>query len=189
MSERKLLDTLVRELYQAERAAQRHGALEADRLGGVPPASAMRAVARDADAVLRELPALSRKLGLPVSPPGVSMGTLFSILRTTVADRLIDKERSYRGTLLGLRHGVDLVRLLRSAARTDKHKDLATWCGAWLERREPLVDEVAHHLTWFGRHPSQALAPVDSRSWLGRAGRVIEGLTPRRKGLRRDAQA
>lgn len=189
MSERKLLDTLVRELSQAERSAQRHGALEADRLGAVPPASAMRAVARDADAVLRELPGMCRKMGLPASPAGISMGTLFSVLRTTVADRLIDRERSYRGTLLSMRHGVDLVHLLRSAARADKHKDLAAWCDAWLIRREPLVGDVALHLAWFGRHPGQALAPVDGRSWLGRAGRLIEGLTPQRKGLRRDVQA
>lgn len=189
MSEKTLLDTLVRELFQSERSAQRHGLIEADRLGLVPPAAALRAVARDADLTLRDLPGFCRKQGLPVSAGGLTLGTLFSVLRTSVGDRLLDKERSYRGTLLGMRHGVDLVRLLRSAARADKHKDLAVWCEAWLERREPLVDDVAHHLAWFGRHPGQALAPAEGDSWLGRAGRLMEGLTPPRKRLRRDLQA
>jgi hypothetical protein len=189
MSEKKLLDTLVRELFQTERSAQRHGLIEADRLGLVPPAAALRSVARDAEVNLRELPVFCRKHGLPASVGGTTLGVLFSVLRTSLGDRLLDKERSYRGTLLGMRHGVDLVRLLRSAARADKHKDLAVWCDAWLDRREPLVDEVAHHLAWFGRHPAQALAPAEGDSWLGRAGRMLEGLAPPGKRLRRDSQA
>ena len=156
MEEKRLLETLFRELFQTERSAQRHCRVEADRLGTTPPAAALRAVARDADAILQELPALARRHGLPVSGSGIAIGTLFSMVRVTIADHCLDAERSYRGTLLGARHGVDLVRLIRVTARSPQHRELTQWCDAWLARREPLVEEVAHQLVWWGQHPSRA---------------------------------
>ena len=44
-------------------------------------------------------------------------------MRHFVVDRFVDVEQSYRGTLLGMRHGLDLVRLLREVA--DDEGDIA----------------------------------------------------------------
>ena len=57
---------------------------------------------------LQELPPLCEREGLPVSVVGSLTGTLFSELRDKLADGLIQSERSYRGTLLGTRHGIDV---------------------------------------------------------------------------------
>jgi hypothetical protein len=71
---------------------------------------------------------------------------------------VISAERSYRGTLLGARHGLDVVRSLRSAAREASREELAGFCERWLERREPLVSAVERELEWFARHPREALS-------------------------------
>jgi hypothetical protein len=82
---------------------------------------------------------------------------MFSNLRQWFADHLIDEERSYRGTLLGMRHGVDLVLLIRHAARVQGDPGLEGWCTTWLTERVPLVDEVAAQLGWFAATPKIAL--------------------------------
>ena len=55
------------ELFQTERSAYRHPIREAKRLGDVPPAIALRAVAAHANEVLDELPKLARARGLAVA--------------------------------------------------------------------------------------------------------------------------
>lgn len=154
--EQELLKTLTHELFQTERSADVHPQREADRLGDVPPAEALRTVSAHAREVLQELPALAKKHGLPDSFAGQAIGEFFSDMRQLVADRLIDPERSYRGTLLGLRHGLDLVELIRQVARVRGNGELADWCAGWLAKRQPLVDAVAAQLAWFAQFPDQA---------------------------------
>src|SRR5690242_9013689 len=113
---RELLERLFHELFQSEASASRHPRREAQRLGATPPAHALIAVARHASRALAELPDLARASGLPVSDLGRRLGVLFSRARQLVFDRLVDSEKSYRGTLLGMRHGLDLVHLLREVA-------------------------------------------------------------------------
>jgi hypothetical protein len=151
-----LLVTLTRELFQTERSASLHPIREAERLGDVPPAHALRRVAEHAADILARLPLLARAHALPVSTAGQRAGELFSHLREAIADRLIDPERSYRGSLLGMRHGIDLVRLMRATARAAGDDDLETWCGVWLDEREPLVEACAEQLAWFASHPVEA---------------------------------
>ena len=144
------------ELFQTERSAYRHPIREATRLGDVPPAIALRAVAAHANEVLDELPELARARGVAASGVGAIIGETFSNVRHFFADRLIDRERSYRGTLLGMRHGIDLVRLLRAAAEDEADAELVSWCERWLGVRERLVAGVEGELDWFGHHQAFA---------------------------------
>lgn len=154
---RKLLSNLFHELFQTEQSAVSHPQREADRLGDVPPAQALRVVSAHAERVLKELPELAEQRNLPTSRFGQTVGQMFSNMRQWFADHLIDEERSYRGTLLGLRHGVDLVLLIRHAARVEGDPGLEGWCTTWLTERVPLVDEVAAQLAWFASTPKVAL--------------------------------
>lgn len=154
------LANLVRELFQTEESAKDHPLIEAQRLGDVPPAEALRAVSAHARRALAELPPLVRRHDLPVSNGGRSVGAAFSAVRDHLADLMLTAERSYRGTLLGMRHGVDLVILIQSVARAEGDVSLANWCGHWLERRRPLVEAAAHELAWFAANPERAHMPA-----------------------------
>jgi hypothetical protein len=152
-----LLVSLSRELFQTETSAARHCRREADRLGESGPAVALRAVADHADAVLRELPALAERNGMPISTGGKLTGALFSQLRDKMFDMLIDSDRSYRGTLLGCRHGLDVVRMLQHVSTEMAKVDLDDFCAAWLNTRTVLVQNVEHELAWFAKNPQEAL--------------------------------
>jgi hypothetical protein len=154
------LANLVRELFQTEESARQHPMLEAERLGEVPPADALRAVAAHARRTLAELPPLVRRHDLPVSNGGRRVGAAFSAIRDRFADLMLTAERSYRGTLLGMRHGVDLVLLIQSVARMEGDASLANWCDHWLERRRPLVEAAAQELAWFAANPARAREPA-----------------------------
>ena len=153
----KLLHTLFIELFQTERSADAHSRREAGRLGDEPPAQALRAVSSHANGALLEISVLAASRGFSDTRWGMAVGSLFSSIRDLLADRLIDRERSYRGTLLGMRHGMDLMRSLRGVARSAGDTELSAYCEAWLEGRAPLVDAVAAELSWFATHPARAL--------------------------------
>jgi hypothetical protein len=155
--EYKLLKTLGHELFQTETSAAWHCRREAKRLAASPPAWALSAVADHAEGVLRELPALAERHGMPISVGGHLVGRAFSALRQTFADRVIDQERSYRGTLLGIRHGIDVVRLLEHVAVVLNDAELANWCEGWLDARVELTARVEDGLAWFARHPVEAI--------------------------------
>ena len=158
--EQRLLRHLSHELWQTEVSASQHCRREAERLGDTPPARALLAVAEHADSVLEELPKLTQGRPLAKSGIGMAIGKVFSEVRDTIADKLLTSERSYRGTLLGIRHGVDLVHLLRNAAGRAQDDALVSFLDAWLRRREPLVAEVVAQLGWFAELPERALKPA-----------------------------
>lgn len=155
--DRTLLERLTRELFQTEMSASQHCRREAERLGTAAGAEAFRAIAEHADEVLRVLPGLARSHRLPKSPGGALVGATFSRVRDLVADKLIDRERSYRGTILGLRHGVDVVRLFGTLAERSGHDDLGRFRDAWLDLRLPLIARVEEGLLWFADHPDIGL--------------------------------
>lgn len=156
-STRAFLHNLAHELFQTETSAARHAKREAKRLGDAPPAAALMAVAEHAEAVLRELPALARRNDMPTSDGGRAAGRLFSEVRERIGDRLVDGERSYRGTLLGCRHGIDVVRLLQHVAQKLGMVELDAFCATWLNTRVVLVQRVEDELCWFVEHPEAAL--------------------------------
>lgn len=157
-SQKTLLNNLSRELFQTETSAARHCAREADRLGSTPPALALRAVVVHAEKVLEQLPGIAERNGMVVSKGGKVAGELFSQLRDKLADLLIDSERSYRGTLLGCRHGLDVVRLLLQVAVVLGNDELDNFCTAWLNTRSVLVQQLEDELAWFAKHPADAVA-------------------------------
>jgi hypothetical protein len=107
---------------------------------------------------LRELQELARKHGLPRGSFGAALGTLFSESRQRIADHLFDAERSYRATLLGMRHGTDVARVFEVAAALAGRQELAQWAHTWLAARTPLVREAERQLVWFAAHAEHALA-------------------------------
>lgn len=159
-TEHAWLSILVHELFQTERSAKVHPLVEAERLGDVPPAQVLRAVAAHAELALAELPPLVKRHQLPDSKLGRLVGSTFSALRDRMFDLMLTAEKSYRGTLLGMRHGVDCVALIRYVAREDGDQILAEWCDRWLERRRALVEEAARELAWFAANPDRARAPA-----------------------------
>jgi hypothetical protein len=156
----KLIQHLSHELWQTEVSASQHCKREAERLGDTPPARAMLQAALHADAVLEELPKLAFERQTPLGGVGAALGKIFSEVRDTVADKLLTSERSYRGTLLGLRHGVDLVQLMAAAVDDTNNRELRDFCERWLQRRTSLVDSVAAQLRWFAGQSEQALKPA-----------------------------
>jgi hypothetical protein len=175
-TEHAWLTTLVHELFQTERSAKLHPVIEAERLGDVPPARVLRAVAAHAELALAELPPLVKRHQLPDSKIGRLVGSTFSALRDKVFDLMLSEEKSYRGTLLGMRHGVDLVELIENVAREDGDQVFAEWCGRWLERRRALVEEAARELSWFARNPERARASVRPNPLRGSLRRLLLGV-------------
>jgi len=158
MSDADLLTTLFPEFFQTERSAERHPELEAQRMSDTPLAAPLRAVSEHATSSLADLTRLAAARGHETSGFGMWVGRLFSTLRDRVADHLIDAERSYRGTLLGIRHGLDLVVLVGAVARHQQDRELAEFCDRWLETRTRLADELQARLAWFAEHPERARA-------------------------------
>ncbi len=154
------LANLVRELFHSEESAKDHLIGEAERLGEVPPAEALRGIAAHARRALAELPPLVRRHDLPVDSGGRRVGAAFAAIRDRFADLMRTAERSFRGTLLGVRHGVDLVILIQGVARMEGDAELANWCERWLERRRPLIEAAAQELAWFAANPARAREPV-----------------------------
>jgi hypothetical protein len=153
-SDRRLLDKLIREISRAETQATEHAPREAKRIGDVPPVLALRDVATHA-AVMRSrfvemLSAHEIRLGR------TGIGATLATLRHLVVDRVTDAERSFRTALLDLRHGVELVKLLREIARREVLFGVIRWCDDWLGARRTLVARVEAQLEWF---PEQALMP------------------------------
>ncbi len=154
----RLRAKLCRELAQSERSADVHTGREARRLGDVPPARALFALGEHARFERPRFDKLACRRqperGLKIAR---FIGEMFSIVRNLIADRIIDTERSFRGTLLGFRHGVDITRLLREVAIRMGDAELLAFCDSWMERRLPLVHDAERQLAWFAEVPKRAL--------------------------------
>lgn len=153
---RVLCEKLCRELAQCEQSAVVHPAREARRLGNSPPARALVAISEHARSVRPELELMCKRQAFGVRF-GQLVGKAFSAVRTVLFDQLIDAERSYRGTLLGVRHGIDLARLLREVAMRREQVGLVQLCDRLLVERVGLVEDAEDALGWFAEEPSTAL--------------------------------
>ena len=137
----------------------RHCRREAERLGTTPPAQAMLAISEHAKTALNELPGLCEREGLPVSVGGSFTGNLFSELRDKLFDNLIECERSYRGTLLGARHGLRRGAYGRAGGAADAANKVpvVAFCKGWLTTRTVLVERAQEAMFWFAQHPDEAM--------------------------------
>jgi hypothetical protein len=152
----RMLRRLCRQVIQSETAVRRRCHHEAERLRRLPPAVALRATAVHAEEALKSMPGRGRAEHVPVSIADTLAGTVRSTVQGAIVSRLISSEQAYRDTLLGLRQGVDLVRMLRELARLQSEQALETWCDEWLEQRTPLVVDAEGGLAWFARNSEQA---------------------------------
>jgi hypothetical protein len=166
----RLRRKLSRELAQSEHDAMLHTEREARRLGNIPPAAALRAISAHATHLRPRLDALllrHQPLGIRVAR---WIARLFSGLRHLFVDRLLRAERSYRGTLLGLAHGLDTARLLREVAHRCEELRLFRFCDDLIAQREPLIREAERTLSWFAVHPDAALTSGMRLAIEGQAG-------------------
>jgi len=154
--QRELLDTLFVELFQTERSAIAHPEREGERYGSTPPGQALLAIATHAKAEFPKLEQLSLSDDHRMAKVGAVAGELFSTVRDAVVDRMISVEKSYRGTLIGLHHGLDLVALVRYLAKEMGNDALASWCKHWGAERRPLVESAQRELVWFAQNPAIA---------------------------------
>jgi hypothetical protein len=152
---RRLLDKLVRELIRSEAQAIEHPPREARRIGESPPVRALRDVASHAVAMRPRFQAALDGHELGSGRAGITLSTL----RQLVTDRIHDAERTYRASLLELRHGVDIVRVMREVARAEELFALIRWCDDWLNARRTLVTRVEAQLAWFAAQPAEPVAP------------------------------
>jgi hypothetical protein len=154
----KLRAKLCRELAQSEHSADVHTRREARRLGDVPPARALLALGQHAREQRPRFESIVEKRqprrGVHIAR---AIGEIFSVLRHALFDRVLDLERSYRGTLLGFHHGVDVTRLLREVAIRLGDERLRGFCDEWLEQRVLLLQAAERHLGWFADVPHRAL--------------------------------
>ncbi|MBL8949496.1 MAG: hypothetical protein JNK82_01875 [Myxococcaceae bacterium] len=157
-TERRLLHGLARELYQVEVSAAMHAGREAVRFEGSAPGTAMLDVSRHADRVLDAIGKMFETRDIRVNGlVGAAAGMAFSLVRKAGLDFIMGPERSYRFTLLGLRHGIDLVYELKLLADQLGDDQLAGFCRTWLEQRVPAVTAVERQLVWFVTHTDRAL--------------------------------
>ena len=153
----KLCTKLCRELAQSEHSATVHTRREARRLGDILPAHALLAIAEHADELRPRFEALLAKRGVKGKSIGRAVGAVFSAMRHAIGDRLIDAERSYRGTLLGVRHGIDTTRLLREVALRERDTNLVRFCDELLLERVALIERAEQALAWFAEQPTRAV--------------------------------
>ena len=144
---RRLLEKLLRELVRSEDHAIEHAPREAKRIGETPPVDALRDVAVHAHSMRPRFQQVLEGHALTASRGGIT--ATLSTLRHLVTDRLHDAERAYRGALLDLRHGLDVVRVMREVARLEELFALIRWCDDWLIARRTLVTRVEAQLNWF----------------------------------------
>lgn len=128
-----------------------HPAREARRIGESPPVIVLRDAAVHAMSMRPRFLLAIEGHDLVRQRGGIS-ATLLT-LRQLVTDRMHDAERAYRGALLDLRHGLDVVRVLREVARLEELFGLIRWCDDWLPARRTLVARVEAQLGWFAEQP------------------------------------
>ncbi len=156
----ELLEATLRELFQAERSAARHPRVEASRLADTPPGDAMDAIAWHAESQAEGLDEVSRVRGVAPAGAAKAIGKAFSAIRDNLLDLATTTEQSYRITLLGVRHGVDLVRVLHGQAVRAEDAGLKAWTEAWLLERLEVLEQAETELAWFAANPARALEPV-----------------------------
>ncbi|HEY0251537.1 MAG TPA: hypothetical protein VGC41_08420 [Kofleriaceae bacterium] len=146
---------LGRELLQSERDCRLHTRREAHRQGPGAPSEALLAIAHHADACE---PRLVELLAASPLELGVARAVAhaFSNLRYGFFDRVLAHERTYRATLLGVRHDLDLAKLLFSVADRREMTGMRRFLSEMVPRRAALLVDAVAALEWFADHPLQA---------------------------------
>jgi hypothetical protein len=159
--EQQLLGGLLGELARAERSAIRRLRKQAHRVGdGEPIAETMLRAARHAE---RSLSEFERSVRGWRQRARTALEQVLAMLREGLADLLLNHERSYRATLLGLRSAIDCAVLTQAMSQRAGRPELAGFCGRWLDERRRLAADCERQLAWFAFHPQFARAPASFR--------------------------
>lgn len=151
----RLHDKLAHELIQAEHDACLQSRREAKRQGPGKPAEILLEIADHAEQTEARLRAL---VGQPISAAlALIVAQAFTNVRYYAFDRMLSHERTYRATLLGLRHGLDAAHLLHAAAKRGFRPQTTNLCGELIRLREPMLAKAVDAVTWFADHPAFAL--------------------------------
>lgn len=150
-----LYHKLGRELMQSERSCRVHARREAKRQGPGPAADAMLALAMHADRCEPRLEELIGKPSIGIAAARVVAYT-FSNVRHGFTDRLLAHERTYRATLLGVRHGLECSYLLSQVAKQADMRGMHGYLQTMLPERAALLDAARDALGWFAQHPRHA---------------------------------
>lgn len=170
---RRFLGRVVREVSRAEMVAVEHAARESRRLGDdAPPAIALRAIAAHATAMQPRFNTIVAGYDVPLSRGG--LGAALASLRDLVVDRIVQGERAYRIAILDLRHGLDIVKLLREATRNDQLLGVIRWCDDWLGARRSLVSHAERELSWFSATSAHADAGASDGAAADRAATHVD---------------
>lgn len=165
---RRLLEKLIRETVRAEAQAIEAPEREARRMGASPPIEALIDVADHAEQMQHRFEKMLEGHDLQLHMNRGALGSTLSTLRHLVVDRVVHPERAYRTVLLDLRHGLEVVKLLREITRRQNLFGLVRWCDDWLRARRTLVARVEAQLSWFmdqetlGDTPASSGDPADS---------------------------
>ena len=166
---RRLLEKLIRETVRAEAQAMEAPEREARRIGASPPVAALTDIADHAEVMQRRFEVMLEGHELQPHMTRGGLGSTMTSLRHLVVDRVVHGERAYRTTLLDLRHGVEVVKLLREITRRQMLFGLVRWCDDWLAARRTLVARAEAQLAWFADQESlddAAATRVDpAESW------------------------
>lgn len=179
---RELFETLISEVFQTEQSACDHPTREAQRLGDAPPAEAMRACAEHAERTLETLRDFCEQDNLRPRNAARALGSTFSQIRDKFADLVLDRQRSYRGTLLGIAHGIHVFELLREVVTTgaldsdDARQRWLFFINQWLHDRRQILQAATLALHWFAANPEQALEPARDTGFARAVGRVVDSL-------------
>ena len=158
----RLLEKLLRELVRSEEQAVEHAPREARRIGETPPVDVLRDVAVHALSMKPRMLHVLDGHNLSAGRGGIT--ATLATLRHLVTDRIHDAERAYRAALLDLRHGLDVVRVMREVARLEELFALIRWCDDWLPARRTLVARVEAQLSWFADQALMAPLPSEDAS-------------------------
>jgi hypothetical protein len=149
-----LLGRLLAEMAQSEKSASEHARKEAARLGEAEaPAKAMLAIAEHAE---RSLPVLEAFCENGTRQVSEAIGSAFSVIRDALTDRVVSAEKSYRGSVLGVHHGIGCAVLARAVAGTRRRMEVVDFCDRWLDERRALADACEHQIPWFATHVAVA---------------------------------
>ena len=156
----RLLEKLLRETGRAEAHAMEAPEREARRIGACPPVAALVDIAEHAEQMQRRFDRMLEGHELQLHVTRGALGSTLTSLRHLVVDRVVNAERAYRTALLDLRHGIEVVKLLREITRRHMLFGLVRWCDDWLGARRTLVARAEAQLSWFTDQETLAANPV-----------------------------
>jgi hypothetical protein len=161
-----------RELYSFARQLAEHWPALASRFEPDGPVAALRQGATAARTLLQELDPLTASYGLYGKPAAQGVGVFIARSRAGVRDRLLERDRALRLSVLELQYLTMLLGYLGAVARGRRDHRLADFCGRW-ERKLRRVESAARKAAVeLGADADAAVQPLDP-SPVGRAAQSL----------------